>query len=414
MAMPKKAVNDQPSSLYARAGGMSRRTHFEAGERIFEIGDERTSAYIIESGEVHILDDKGEVLCVLKSGEIFGEMALVAGGERSAAALVAEKSEIFVVPRGVIEQRMENLDPVINLLIALLIERYRVTRIHMPESIREEGAEELVERLAQSRAGMQMHKETAMRELQMEQELRRALLKKEFEPFLQPIVDLPSRQIMGFEALIRWNHPERGIVGPYEFVPVAERTGVVQLLDTLMLEKVCSVLPDFIKKAGRDVFIGVNISGINFGTIDLVEIVGQLIKETKIKPETLHLEITESALIDDPARAEDVLRGLKDLGVRIALDDFGTGYSSLSYLHKFSIDILKIDRAFIDRIDQNTKSQDIVRAIMALAKNFNLETVAEGIEREEEVVAVNSLNCDRAQGYLFSKPVSLDDAKALL
>lgn len=423
MSMSTKQANQNDPSFYAQAGGgMSRLSVFEKGAGIFNIGEARKNAYIIDSGEVHILDKDSNVLCVLKAGEIFGEMALVDHGARTANAVAASETKVYVIPRKMIEQRMHGLDPMISLLIGLLIERYRVTRIHMPESIREEGAEELIEKLNQGSTAegvktflnTQAFKETALQELSMEQELRQALLKKEFVPFLQPIVQLPSREIVGFEALIRWNHPERGIVGPFEFVPVAERTGVVQLLDTMMIEKACEAVPDLIKAAGHDVYVGVNLSGINFESMDLVKIIGDILKSYGTDPKHIRLEITESALIDDPHGAEDILKGLKDLGLKVALDDFGTGYSSLSYLHKFSIDTIKIDRAFIDKIDQNPKSLDIVRAIIGLAQTFKLETVAEGIERDEEVVAVGSLGCNNGQGYHFSKPVSVDEAKALL
>ncbi|MEM6780673.1 MAG: EAL domain-containing protein [Pseudomonadota bacterium] len=422
MTLTKEQDNTE-NPLYSQVGGgMSRLASFEKDKEIFAIGDVRKNAYIIDSGEVHILDKDQNVLCVLKSGEIFGEMALVDVGVRTANAVAAKDTKAYVIPRKVIEQRMHGLDPLISLLIGLLIERYRVTRIHMPESIREEGAEELIEKLNKGEnaegfktfLNTQAYKETALNELSMEQELRQALMKKEFIPFLQPIVELPSRNIIGFEALIRWNHPERGIVGPFEFVPVAERTGVVKLLDAMMIEKACAVMPDLIKAAGHDVYVGVNLSGINFESMNLVKSIGDILKKYKTDPKYIRLEITESALIDDPAGAEDILKGLKELGLKIALDDFGTGYSSLSYLHKFSIDTIKIDRAFIDKIDQNPKSLDIVRAIIGLAKTFKLETVAEGIERDEEAVSVSSLGCDRGQGYYFSKPVSVDEAIALL
>lgn len=424
MTSKVQQANQNEQSFHATVGGgMSRLARFEKGEKIFSIGDVRKNAYIIDHGEVNILDKDGHVLCVLKAGEIFGEMALVDVGERTANAVANIDTSTFVIPRNMIEQRMHGLDPMISLLVGLLIERYRVTRIHMPESIREEGAEELVERLNKSQTSeglqtflnTQAYKETALHELSLEQDLRQALMKKEFVPFLQPIVALPSRDIIGFEALIRWNHPERGIVGPFEFVPVAERTGVVQLLDTMMIEKACEALPDLLAAAGHDnIYVAVNLSGINFESTDMLSGISNILKLYNTDPKHIRLEITESALIDDPEGAEDILKGLKDLGLKIALDDFGTGYSSLSYLHKFSIDTIKIDRAFVDKIDQNPKSLDIVRAIIGLAKTFKLETVAEGIERDEEAVAVGSLGCDRGQGYYFSKPVSIDEAKKLL
>jgi len=217
--------------------------------------------------------------------------------------------------------------------------------------------------------------------------------------------------VTGFEALIRWQHPDQGLVFPDDFIPVAERTGVIQHLDRMMLEKACEILPVLHAiKGAENVFISVNLSGINFETVDIVNVVRRTITDSGVDPGHIKLEITESALIGDPDQAEKVLQGLKALGMTISLDDFGTGYSSLGYLHKFSIDDLKIDRTFVMQLHDSKRSLDIVRAIVALAKNFKLNIVAEGIEREEDIITLKSLQCDMGQGYLFSKPIPVNDA----
>lgn len=428
MAGPGRIETPEPESLYASVGGgMTRRVTFAPGTEIFAKGALRDNAYIIDRGEVHIKEPDngadGETLCVLGAGEIFGEMAMIDGGPRTASARVVQETGVFVIPRTVFEKRLDGLDPLISLFIALLIERYRVSRIHLPESIKQDAVGDLLEKL-QKTAGVpggmaaildaERQREIAMRDLRTEQELRVALMNRQFVPFLQPILEFPARRTVGFEALIRWDHPQRGIVAPFEFIPVAERTSVVQLLDAMMLDKACENLARLRETAERDVFVSVNLSGINFETASLVEEIRSTLHFHDVNPAQIRLEITESALIADPDRAEDVLQGLKSLGLTIALDDFGTGYSSLGYLHKFSIDTLKIDRAFISNVDKDPKSLDIVRAINALAKTFKMKTVAEGIEREEEAVALSSIGCDMAQGYLFGKPMPVDEAVAFL
>jgi len=425
MAFFASRKENKIGALYTSAGsGMARYQTFPAGTKIFEKKKPRDCAYIIDTGRVEITDVmEGSGNFHLGPGEIFGETALIDDGPRTASAIAVEETSVFLIPRKVIENRLEGLDPLISLFIALLIERYKVTRIYLPESIKQEESDNLIEKIKKSK-GMpaklltildaQEQKQIALQELQMEQELRGALAEKQFIPFLQPILDLKTREVIGFEALIRWQHPERGIVGPFEFVPTAERTNVVQLLDTMMLEKACENVGRLIQAAGKDIFISVNLSGINFGTIDIVQTVKDVLRQYKTDPSHIRLEITESALIDDPSQAEEVLQGLKELGLCIALDDFGTGYSSLSYLHKFSIDTIKIDRAFITNIDQEQKSLDIVKAISGLARTFKLKTVAEGIERDEEALALSAIGCDMAQGYLFGKPMALSDAEELL
>lgn len=437
-AAPKSAVKvpvESQDRFLAKTGGGKISHHvFPKGTMLFDRGEERHCAYLVDYGQIEIYgndeDDDGpdKLLCTLGPGEIFGEMALIDNAPRSARAITASEAEIFVVPRQALQSRVESLDPIISLLISLLIERYRFTRINLPESIKQNEADELIKKIggtpstAKSDGVMRLHdmneqKANALKEIKLEQELRTGLENDQFYPVLQPILSLPDQKIAGFEALIRWQHPDKGLVSPVEFIPVAERTGMVQQLDKLMLEKACDVTTDMNEilyeetgKLDNPLFISVNLSGINFETLDIVDTVRKSLIRTGIDPNWLKLEITESALIDDPDHAEKVLKGLKILGLKVALDDFGTGYSSLGYLHRFPIDLLKIDRSFIAQIHDGHKSMDIVRAIIGLAKNFKFEVVAEGIEQEQDIVALNSLACDLGQGFYFGRPMSIEDA----
>ena len=396
---------------------------FSAGHTLFRAGDLRDCAYLIDAGEVEVRDESGAALCHLGPGEIFGEMALVDTGARTATAVTLTHADIFIIPRSALRDRVRGLDPILSLLFGLLIERYRITRIHLPESIRQDQAEDMVKKVIKSDAlpeeleklsDIRKQRDIALKELKIEQEICRGLEKSEFEPYFQPILKLPEQTIVGFETLIRWNHPDKGVIPPNEFIPVAERTGVVRRIDRMMMEKTCRAIPDMLEIFGESTngfFISVNLSGINFETLDVIQHVREALIQTEVEPHHLKLEITESALIGDPERAEQVLKGLKALGVTIALDDFGTGYSSLGYLHTFSIDSLKIDRSFVSKIHDAPKSIDIVRAIVGLARNFKLGVIAEGIETEQDVGIINALGVDMGQGYFFGRPMKMNDAK---
>jgi len=402
-----------------------------AGTPLFRKGEERHCAYLIDKGTVHILDveeetSKERILCVLGPGEIFGEMALIDNMPRSASAITVTECEVFVIPRAALQERVKGLDPIITLMIGLLIERYRTTRIHLPESIKQDGVGDLIQKIGRANTTafaddeierlrtIKLQREAALHEMKLEQELRQGIERREFVPVLQPILSLPGRKLLGFEALIRWENPQKGLVMPNDFIPVAERSGMVQHLDQMMLEWACELLPDMRKLCGdasSQLFISVNMSGINFALVDVIDMVGRTLKNSGADPSGINLEITESALIGEPIAAEATLQGLRALGVSVSLDDFGTGYSSLSYLHKFTIDNLKIDRSFVVQMHEGRKTRDIVGAIVALAQNFDLGVVAEGIETEIDVTALNIMGCDKGQGYLFSRPLSIEDAK---
>lgn len=258
---------------------------------------------------------------------------------------------------------------------------------------------------------------SVMARLELETDLRRALERGEFRNFYQPIVSLQSGEITAFEALLRWQHPTRGLLGPKEFISVAEDTGLIRELGWWNLREACSDISEW--KAhlsdGRNLLVSVNLSMKQFMQPNLVENIGNLLKELNLSPQTLKLEITESTVMEDPAAAVQMLQQMKALGIRLAIDDFGTGYSSLSYLHRFPLDTLKIDRSFISNLcSGGINGLEIARTIMPLAKNLSLDVVAEGVETAEQVEELKKLDCKYAQGFYFSKPVARDEAEALL
>jgi diguanylate cyclase (GGDEF)-like protein/PAS domain S-box-containing protein len=257
-----------------------------------------------------------------------------------------------------------------------------------------------------------MHTQSAKR-LQLETDLRKALDRGEFEVRYQAIVALENTEIAGFEALIRWHHPQRGLVNPDEFISVAEETGLIVPMDQWVLRRACLQTKEWQGRYGP-LTVSVNLSARQFANPDLVDQIIKVLDETKLDPESLKLEITESALMENTDTAAEIIARLKAQRIKLGLDDFGTGYSSLSYLHRFPVDTLKIDRSFISRMEKDGEHSAIVKTIVALAQNMAFTTVAEGIETDSQLASLKELECRYGQGYYFSKPISAEDAELLL
>jgi diguanylate cyclase (GGDEF)-like protein len=252
--------------------------------------------------------------------------------------------------------------------------------------------------------------------LQLETDLRHGIERDEFRNFYQPIISLDSGKIVGFEALVRWQHPGRGLVGPNEFIPVAEETGLIRDMGWQVLERACAQLAEWRKLVPdyADLTMSVNLSVRQFPQPHFAERVEALLGQLGLPENSLKLEITESSLMSDPVAAVNLLSRLKELGVRLAIDDFGTGYSSLSYLQRFPLDTLKIDRSFTMAMGSGQKEETIVSSIMRLAQKLGLDVVAEGVETEEQLVFLKEVECKFAQGFYFSKPMRAEDAEKLM
>jgi predicted signal transduction protein with EAL and GGDEF domain len=252
--------------------------------------------------------------------------------------------------------------------------------------------------------------------LAVENDLKRALKANEFETFYQPIINLADGTLYGFEALARWRHPERGLVGPGEFIPVAEETGLIIPLGALVLRNACNALREWQKMypAMENVTMAVNISAKQFAEASLVHDVKGVLEESCLSPECLKLEITETVVMLDAMESSGRLNRLKGLGLKLAIDDFGTGYSSMSYLQKFPVDQLKIDLSFVRRMERSSENIEIIRAIVNMAHSLRLQVVAEGIETDRQRDLLYSLQCDYGQGYLYSRPVPTGEAENLL
>jgi diguanylate cyclase (GGDEF)-like protein len=260
-----------------------------------------------------------------------------------------------------------------------------------------------------------MHSRTVERQ-QLETDLRYAIVCGELELFYQPIIHLADDTLSGFEALVRWNHPKRGLVMPSEFIPLAESTGLIAPMSMQILKDSCLQLAEWEGEFGdrRPLMMSVNISVANLADSNLLAQLESILNETGIRRASLKLEITESAVMKDAEGAIELLKRIKATGVSLSIDDFGTGYSSLSYLQKFPLDYLKIDRSFVSEMENGGENEEIVRTIIALAKALKLEIVAEGIETTEQQEKLRDLGCEFGQGFYFSRPLTADRAEALL
>lgn len=256
----------------------------------------------------------------------------------------------------------------------------------------------------------------AISRLQLESDLRHALERKEFEVYYQPIMNLEDETISGFEALIRWQHPTRGLVSPMEFIPVAEDTELIIPIGQWVLFEACRQVRAWqtLFPSEKPLTISVNLSGKQFKQPDLVGQVKQILYQTGLDAHHLRLEITESMVMEDAEGATAMLRQLRSLNVQLSIDDFGTGYSSLSYLHRFPVNILKVDKSFVGRMSVDEESLGIVETIITLASKLKMKVVAEGIETAEQSAKLKALQCHFGQGYLFSKPVPAGAAEALV
>jgi EAL domain-containing protein (putative c-di-GMP-specific phosphodiesterase class I) len=257
---------------------------------------------------------------------------------------------------------------------------------------------------------------TAMARLELETDLRRAIERGEFRVHYQPIVQLATGMITEAEALVRWEHPQHGLVPPLQFIPLAEETGLIVPIGQWILEEACRQTRAWHTRwpAQQPLVMSVNLSARQFQQPDLLDVVTSALQQSGLAARYLKLEITESVAMRDAQSTIETLRELTHLGVRLALDDFGTGYSSLAYLNQFPIDTLKIDRSFVDKLGDGPEHVAVVRTIIALAKALDLRVTGEGIETTNQAQQLEALGCDLGQGYIFSRPQSREAFGALL
>ncbi len=257
---------------------------------------------------------------------------------------------------------------------------------------------------------------SALQRLQLEIDLRKAVQQHELIVHYQPIITLDTGKTVGFEALVRWQHPQKGLISPGLFIPIAEETGLIAPIGQWVLQHACQQLRQWQNENLCDTSftMSVNLSARQFAQPNLVEQIDQILADAQLAPHCLKLEITESAIMDNAQSAAAILQDLQKRHIQLSIDDFGTGYSSLSYLHSFPVNTLKIDRSFVQQMDENSENLGLVPLIINIAHKMGMDVVAEGIETPQQLAQLQALNCDFGQGFLFSKPIDSEKIKALL
>ncbi|MBJ7901074.1 MAG: EAL domain-containing protein [Cyanobacteria bacterium RI_101] len=245
--------------------------------------------------------------------------------------------------------------------------------------------------------------------LTLENQLKQALKRQEFINYYQPIIDLNSQTLAGFESLVRWRHPQLGMVSPGLFIPALESSGLIMPVGILIFQMACLQLNQWHNLGWNNLTMSVNFSARQFASATLLADIDWVLTETRVNPTLIKLEITESAVIENPEQAVELTEKVRDRGLQISLDDFGTGYSSLGYLHRFAIDNLKIDQSFVKNIEVNQRKNSVINSIVSLAQQLGLSVTAEGIENQRQLQYLKQLDCEYGQGYFFAKPLSADD-----
>ena len=373
------------------------REYFPAGHVICQAGDPGDSAYLIEAGSVEVLSREGVRIAVLNAGEIFGEIALLDQLPRTATVLTLTPSTLLRIERPHVQALLQRTDPVIRHLLMLLLERFRNRSGH--------------EQALDAHHAAAADSDAANLTLMLAQDLTHAMSNGLLELAYQPLVSLPEHTLIGFEALIRWQHPLLGSVMPTKLISLAEKTGLIRPLGLWVLQRAIADWPTLRGYCQTDTlntaFISVNLSPGELGNPEIVESIARFLDEGAIPPHELQIELTESAVIEDLPSAKDVLQKLAATGISIALDDFGTGYASFDYLNTLPISCLKIDQSFIQEVLVSPRRREIVQTSVNLARSLGLLSIAEGIEDENTSKLLAELGCRIAQGYFYARPLSL-------
>jgi len=392
------------------------RLTFPPGATVFREGEPGDFAYLIEAGriEVSVLrEDHKLVLATLEKGDLFGELSLINNAPRSATTTTLETSHLIAIGRAAFQSKLATTDPLVALFMRAVLERFHEARERLL-SFTAPTTAYAVNKTPHDR-DYQGNRRATLRELTAQSEIEAALRNDQLQVFLQPIVALRRRQVAGFEALVRWNHPRKGLLSPQAFIQFAESTGQIVELGAWIFDTACRLhaqLPA--SKSGVTPFISINLSMRQLSEPDLVEQITRCVERWQVNPAHIKLEITESALMDNPQRATLVLEDLRRRGFTLAIDDFGTGYSSFNYLARFPLDCLKIDKSFVDGVTSDPKSSTIIRSLVALAHALQMSVIAEGIETDDQLTTLRELGCDLGQGHYFSAALPFQEARQWL
>jgi EAL domain-containing protein (putative c-di-GMP-specific phosphodiesterase class I) len=377
------------------------RIQLAAGEVLFREGDPPTTAFLIESGELEVSmlqHGRRVLLSHLSTGDLLGEMAVIDDAARTATATAATDCVLFPIDREQITERLAATDPIIRSLLEGQLKRYRgaLAAMQGKQHDRADSSDTPSEQLGIGKIRLETH-------------LREALANDGLDVRYQPLLHVASGKIAGYEALVRWNHPERGQISPVEFVALAEETSLIVPVGEYVFDTACKAVQRFIANgADPKPFIAVNVSARQLGHPGLIDRIVARVDAAGLPRGSLKVEITESQALNYELVGE-VIDLCHRHGIKVALDDFGTGYSHLTHLHRLAFDTLKVDQAFTHSMLTDPRSMAIVEAIMRMGKALGADIVMEGIETPELLEALRWLECDYAQGYLIGKPQTLDE-----
>lgn len=389
---------------------------FKAGEVIMSQGEMGTCAYFIQGGRVKIVVEKVDgsflEMGTRGPGSIIGEMAIVDNQPRSATIQALDNCTLLEITKEDFARSVKGANPIVRLISQVILMRYRdILRrsetliadgpeIHSPEDSERAYAEQT----------------NVVESIKLANEFKVAIVGEQLILHYQPIYSISTGKILGFEALMRWQHPQRGLVPPDEFIPMAEDSGLIIEASRWALGEVCQMLTrlDEIRPDLQDIYVSVNFSATDFEENNFLENFTTILELNNTPAKRLQIEITERLLLKKPKNVKETLDNCRKLGMKVVIDDFGTGYSSLSYLHQYPIDTLKIDRSFVQNMRCDKAVLGLIKSILTLRENMNIDIVAEGVEQLEEVQLLSQLNCDSVQGYYFSRPVPEAELRALL
>ncbi len=422
----------------------------QPGEWLFHEGDAGDCAYLVESGEIQIVLERNEdfiPLGIYGPGSLFGEMSIIGDQPRSASAFAQSVCQLRMISREQINRRLDQADPILKVCMSVLIGHLKKSLTQYDEPVEEEiSLDERLRRAADRAISNSLSKDNqahsnnpsktatpsqkkvtlaepvpkdifdkAIHTINLENDLTKAIKEGELTLFYQPIIHAMTGKLAGFEALMRWFHPERGMISPADFIPVAERSGQMVEMTHWAVEQACQDLVimrdnllaslELSEYISEQMFMSVNFSSRDFLDQSLMDTVQDLLTTYDLPEKSLKIEVTESVLVSSPREVTNALNDCRDSGASVAIDDFGTGYSSLSYLQTLPADTLKIDQAFIRPMHQDERHLALVESIIHLAQRLDMVTVAEGVETEADAKALASLQCDYLQGYYFARPM---------
>ena len=380
---------------------MSSRLELKQGALLFKEGDKPDYAYLIESGQIEVqANQNGEILIlgVLNPGDLLGEMAVLDNEVRSAGAIAKTDCTLIKIDKDQFMERLIKSDPVIRSLLVGLLRRYRSTLSTL------KGTEE-VERFADTN----IFDRITIDKIKLEGQLRAAISNNSLDVRYQPLLNVETNKIAGYEALIRWDHPERGHISPQEFVSLAEETSLILEVGEYVIDTACAAVKAFIDNGAEPKpFIAVNISARQLTHPDLIERIVERVKLAGLPRDSIKIEITEGLALES-SEVQNTINLCHQHGMKVALDDFGTGYSNMTLLHKLGFDTIKIDQAFSRGMTVDDRSMILVDSIVSMCNALEADVLVEGVETEVMLDILRTLGCKYAQGFYIGKPQTLQE-----